>query len=119
MKNLIVLLTAFWFILPQVSNAHGDHEHIEPQIITENVAILLAQRTTTSMTKKNAGLGFGQLGESWASIPTEKMSVHKKDYGYYVVAVPNSEESQTLYVLMTDTGRVYDANMTGEFKGVR
>ena len=119
MKNIIAILTAFGLLLPQIGNAHGDHEHIEPQIITENVAISLAQRTTNSMTKKDAGLGFGQLSESWTSIPTEDMSVHKKGYGYYVVAVPNTTESKTLYVLMTDTGRVYDANMTGEFEGIK
>jgi hypothetical protein len=35
-----------------------------------------------------------------------------------IISIFNAEEKRTLYVLMSEEGRVYDANFTGEFKGL-
>ena len=121
MKTIIFAVVGFVLLQPHYVKAHGDHDshgYQEPIVISENVAIIIAQRATTSMTKKDAGLGFGQLSESWAAIAKEDASVFQKGNGYYVVAIAKKQEESTLYMLMSDRGEVYDANLTGKFDGI-
>jgi hypothetical protein len=118
MKLLLALLFSCTFFISQHAAAHGDHEYQEPRLISEPVALIIAQRATTSMTRKDAGLGFGQLQQSWSAVPKDDMAIHKKGSGYYVVSVFNKGEEKTLYVLMSQVGEVYDANLTGEFDGI-
>ena len=102
----------------QTAAAHGDHDYQQPRVISENVAFIVAQRATTSMSRKDAGLGFGQLSESWSMVPKENLAMHKRGTGYYVVSVLNKNEEKTLYILMSESGEVYDANLIGEFDGI-
>ncbi|MFQ3244459.1 MAG: putative carbohydrate-binding protein with CBM5 and CBM33 domain [Arenicella sp.] len=118
MKILRPFLLASLFFATQTADAHGDHEHQEPRAISESVALIIAQRATTSMSKKDAGLGFGQLNDSWSERPKIDLSMHKQGKGYYVVSVLNSNEEKTVYVLMSNFGEVYDANFIGEFNGI-
>ena len=118
MKILNCLLFSATLFISQYAMAHGDHEHREPRVISESVALIVAQRATTSMSRKDAGLGFGQLPESWSTIPKEDLAMHKNGNGYYVVSVFNKDEETTLYILMSNLGEVYDANLTGEFDGI-
>jgi hypothetical protein len=118
MKILIPFLFASLFFATQPADAHGDHEYEQPQVISESVAFIIAQRATTSMSKKDAGLGFGQLNDSWSELPKKDLSMHKQGKGYYVVSVLNRKEEKTVYVLMSHFGEVFDANLIGEFVGI-
>jgi hypothetical protein len=118
MKILISVLFASLFFATQHVDAHGDHEYQQPQVISETVALIIAQRATASMSKKDAGLGFGQLNESWSEVPSDDLSMHKQGKGYFVVSVLNRKEGKTVYVLMSHFGEVFDANLVGEFVGI-
>ena len=118
MKNLLLFLFSAAIFISHYAAAHGDHEYQPPRLVSDAVALIIAQRATTSMTQKDTGLGFGQLEESWSTIPRDDLAVHKKGSGYYVISVLNESEQRTLYVLMSDGGEVYDANLTGEFDGI-
>ncbi len=118
MKKLIFALSGFLLLQPHFAEAHGDHDYREPRIVSESIATIIAQRATTSMTKKDVGLGFGQLSQSWTDVAKDDLSVFKKGSDYYVISVPNKEEEKTLYVLMSDRGEVYDANLSGDFHGI-
>ena len=98
--------------------AHEDHGYQQPRVISESVALIVAQRASASMSRKDAGLGFGQLSESWSSVAKENLALFKKGTGYYIVSVLNPTEKKTLYVLMSESGKVYDANFAGEFDGI-
>ena len=120
MKTLAsTILFSITLFLTQLAVAHGEHEYQEPVVIPESVALIVAQRATTSMSKKDSGLGFGQLSESWSAVPKEDLAIYKKGVGYYVVSVLNQNEGKTLYLLMADNGEVYDANLIGEFEGIK
>lgn len=119
MKALCSILFSITLLLTQYAAAHGEHEYQEPLVISESVALIVAQRATSSMSRKDAGLGFGKLSESWSTVPKESLSVYKKGTGYYVVSVLNQNEDKTLYILMADNGEVYDANLIGEFEGIK
>jgi hypothetical protein len=94
--------------------AHSDHGPI-----SESAAQSLALDVATNLTTRDAGLGFGQLPITWASVPAENIAITKKGKGYYIILVLNESEKKTLYVLISDVGEVYDANFTGEFEGVK
>lgn len=104
--------------MPVYAAAHGDHDSQQPRVISDTVALIVAQRAAKSMSRKDAGLGFGKLSESWSNVPREDLTMYKQGIGYYVASVLNKNEEKTLFVLMSDSGEVYDANFTGEFSGI-
>jgi len=116
MKVLLVALTLLTLSLSQTLFAHSDHSH-GPISITE--AQSLAMDVAKNLSSRDAGLGFGQLAKSWQSILSKDVAIHKKGEGYYIVSVMNESEKKTLYVLMSDSGEVYDANLTGIFEGIK
>ncbi|MFT5137300.1 MAG: hypothetical protein ACI8XV_002340 [Arenicella sp.] len=118
MKILVSLLFSLLLSITQYATAHGDHEHQEPRVISDAVALIVAQRAVTSMSRKDAGLGFGQLSDSWSTVAKQDMAIYKKGTGYYVASVLNKNEAKTLFLLMSDSGEVYDANFSGQFDGI-
>lgn len=118
MKTLLSMLLSITLFASQHAAGHGDHEYEAPRVISESVALIVAQRATTSMSRKDAGLGFGQLHQSWSEVPPADLVMAKMGKGYYVVSVLNKIEQKTLFILMSDRGEVYDANLSGEFEGI-
>ena len=96
--------------------AHGDHQH---GVISESTAQTIALEVISNLSSRDAGLGFGQLPETWASMSLKNIAISNKGKGYYIVSVRNEMENNTLYILMSDGGDVYDANFNGEFEGVK
>jgi len=45
--------------------------------------------------------------------------IYTKGTGYIVVSVLNESEKKTLYILMSESGEVFDANFTGKFDGIK
>jgi hypothetical protein len=110
MKKLAALLLTSVLGTTQLAMAHDDHEH---SYITEPAALVVAQKTLTQLTEKDAGLGFGKLPASWTDVPAKNVKLHKNGDGYYI-------EGKTLYVLLSsEDGAVYDANFTGEFQKLK
>jgi hypothetical protein len=92
----------------------GSHGPISPE-----KAQVVATKVANQFTQNDAGLGFGKLALNWLDLPAEQSSIHKEGKGYYIVKLDNSDENKSLYVLMSITGEVYDANFTGEFKDLK
>ena len=113
MKNIACLLLTGLLISAPVL-AHEFHAHVSDQS-----APSVGLKTAADLSKKDAGLGFGQLPSSWSEVPVQNAKLHKKGKGYFIVAVTNDKEKKTLYVLMSDEGKAYDANFTGEFKDLK
>lgn len=115
MKIVIALLLSVLFLGNQLTFAHSDHGS---DLITETQAIEISAEVATGLSARDAGLGFGKLPASWASIPKEKITIYMKGNGYYIVAVENIGKKKLLYILMSSSGEVYDANFSGTFKGI-
>lgn len=117
MKKIASIVLVSLLTCTQQVMAHDDHEHT---YITESAAVVVAQKTVVTLTQKDAGLGFGKLPASWATLPAEKVKLHKNGTGYYIVSAQNDAEAKTFYVLLSsENGEVYDANFTGEFKDLK
>lgn len=115
MKTGISLIFSLVLLTSQQVFAHGSHGH-EP--VTEEQVLSRAAVAAKRLSLKDVGLEIGKLPTSWASITKEHVSMYKKGEGYYIVAVMNSGEKKTLYILMSSDGGAYDANFTGAFEGV-
>jgi hypothetical protein len=87
--------------------------------ISAEKAQVIATKVANQFTASDPGLGFGKLPQSWLDIPAAQISLHKKGKGYYIIKLDNSEEKKSLFVLMAISGEVYDANFSGEFKGLK
>ncbi|MFT7673175.1 MAG: hypothetical protein ACI845_001585 [Gammaproteobacteria bacterium] len=115
MKIFSIFFILLTLIVSQPLFAHSEHGHGP---ISESTALTLALDVANYLSSQDAGLGFGQLPKTWASIPVKNISISKKGKGYYIVSVNNEKENNTLHILMSDGGDVYDANFTGEFEGI-
>ena len=114
-KNIIFLISLLVMAHSQTLFAHGGGHGP----ISEKRAIDVATFTVNQFVQFDAGLGFGKLNKSWNAIPTAEKRIHRKGDGYYIVSSINKNEGKTLYVLMSIGGEVYDANFSGEFKGLK
>ena len=111
-----LLITLLLLLTSSLSFSHSDHSDGP---INENKAFVIAKSVTHQFTQNDPGLGFGLLSESWRQLESSDYKMYKKGAGYYIVSVTNNLEKRSLYVLMAENGEVYDANFTGEFKGIK
>jgi hypothetical protein len=113
-KKLLISLFLLVGISVSGATAHpGGHA-----AINDNQAIALALYVADQLTEFDAGLGFGQLDGSWSNLPEDASTIHVRGAGYYVISVENTYERATLFVLMSESGEVYDANFDGVFEGL-
>ena len=114
MKQLIILALLSTLFSVQQASAHGSHKPI-----SEQAALEIGVEVSHQMISSDAGLGFGKLAQSWNSVIIgEDVKLHQRGNGYYIVSVVNSAEKKTLYVLMSNSGEVFDANFSGGFEGL-
>lgn len=113
----ILKLSLFTLLLqPLLVFGHADHEHEhESHPITAKQAQSNGLKVAKVFSDIDAELGFGKLPASWSELTSAQSTLHASGAGYYIVAVENKAEGKTLYVLMSNTGDLYDANFTGEF----
>jgi hypothetical protein len=116
MKTFVSIFATLLLLTSQFVYSHSDHAHGP---ISEVQAQALAASVASQLSTQDAGLGIGKLPASWAEIAQENVSMHKKGNGYYIVAINNTSENKTLFVLLSNTGKVYDANFTGTFKDLK
>lgn len=95
--------------------SHGSHA---PTSVSKEAAFAIAEDVAEQFTAEDPGLGFGQLAETWNALPDNAIKMHVRNEAYYIIALKNAQENRTLYILMSAGGEVYDANFTGEFKGL-
>ena len=94
--------------------AHGSHGAPISDEKAKTVAVSVAHH----FAGKDPQLGFGKLSESWAKVTEAQSQIAKKRDGYLILQLTNPESDKTLYVLMDNSGEVYDANLTGDFDGL-
>ena len=86
--------------------------------VTEQKALTIATQIVQGFANIDPQLGFGKVPASWANVGDEAATIFKSGDGYRIVKVVNPNEESALYILMSDEGEVYDANISGKFEGV-
>ncbi|MFO7647624.1 DUF6488 family protein, partial [Halomonas campaniensis] len=92
----------------------GGHGPVSPEKATA-----IALDAARQFSDFDPGLGFGKLEGSWKTLTKEAAKIKIKGDGYYIASVANKAEGKILYVLMSASGSVYDANFTGELPKVK
>ena len=59
------------------------------------------------------------LDESWLKIPEAAKSISKKGTGYAILKFENKSLKKSVYLLLSSAGEIFDANFSGEFKGLK
>ena len=115
MKTISIVLSSMLLI------AHTAQVHAHPGghgPVSDERALQLATLAAINLSASDMGLGFGQLDNSWAFLPEEAKKIHVRKEDYVIVSLFHEKEDRTLYVLMTTTGDVLDANFSGDFPGL-
>lgn len=110
MLKTVVLAIAFaaWGLSASAhSQGHGT--------LDENAIRIAATKVAAFLVNNDVGKEWGLLTQSWGLIPVEQTKILAKVDSYFVVAVENLEENETLYILIEDSGEVLDVNFTGTF----
>ena len=115
MKKLISLFALLFMLQAQNALAHGGGHGP----ISQFKAVTIALDAVDQFTTFDSGLGFGKLDSSWKGLSRDTATIVTKGQGYYIVSVANKAEGKTMYVLMSASGDIYDANFTGEFPKVK
>lgn len=114
-KKLVSVVALLMMLQAQNAIAHsGGHGPIPPEM-----AKVIALDAAGQFTSFDAGLGFGQLSSGWKELGEETANIKTKGNGYYIVSVENKAEGKTLYLLISASGEIYDANFSGEFPKVK
>lgn len=114
MKFLFTFATTFSLLLTScLAFSHGDDDHAHT--IQSVEARRIALQTAKTFVTTDPNLGFGKLAASWNDLKMSKTKLHEDGDGYFIVTVNNEAELKTLYVLISKTGDVYDANFEGTF----
>jgi hypothetical protein len=109
------LLVAFMsIVISHSALSHGSHGSI-----TEEKALSIATEVVNGFAGTDPQLGFGVVAKSWAGVRVDAASIHKRGQGYYIIKILNAQAGSPLYLLMDAGGEVYDANLIGEFSGVK
>ena len=115
MKKLISLFALLVMLQAPSVLAHGGGHGP----ISQFKAVTITLDAADQFTANDPGLGFGKLDSSWKGLSRDTSKVVTKGQGYYIVSVENKAEGKTMYVLMSASGDIYDANFTGEFPKVK
>lgn len=114
-KLLASTVLAVSLLVSQTTYGHEGGHAAPPPAITEDAALKTASKEVKALITEGKTIEGQQLNKSWEKL-TPKLS--KKGEGYYVVALENPAEKKTLYVLLADYGKFWDANFSGKFEGL-
>jgi hypothetical protein len=104
---------------PGHDHAHGhSHSHKVRKKLDEAGAIKAASKGVGIIIEQKHSVEGEELDADWGKVPEGAKTVSQKGKGFYIVKFEKSDASKSLYVLMSDSGVVYDTNYSGEFKGV-
>lgn len=113
LKNILFAISLLF--VTQLAQAHGGgHGPVD-----ETQAMTIAVKIVRQFVEHDPGLGFGKLDASWNQVTASNARLHKKGDGYYIFALTNDTDKKSFFVLMSIEGEVYDANLTGNFPGLK
>lgn len=95
---------------------HG-HAHEEAKTINESEAIATASKALPQLIEQSHEVDGLPLDQSWSDF-AQTGAIYKKGNGYFIVSFVGNDK-QTLYLLISDSGELYDANFSGEFEGLK
>ena len=114
MKKVAVIGLLLSLFCSQLLYAHGGgHAPISSQ-----KALEIGATIAKGFANIDPQLGFGKMPANWGQVKVDSASIYQQGKGYFIVRVANSQDPRLLYVLISEEGEVFDANLSGKFEGV-
>lgn len=114
MNRVAVIGFLLSLFFSQLLFAHGSgHEPISQQ-----KALGIGVSIARGFADIDPQLGFGKMPANWGLVKINSASIHQRGKGYFIVRVANPHDPNVLYILISDDGEVYDANLSGNFEGL-
>lgn len=112
MKALITLVLASTLVFTSSAFAHGDgHGKVD-----EKKLIQAAQTLTKTLTFKDKGMSVGKLDSSWNKVAKEKFKIVEESDESILVKATNAKNHQTLYFVVSKSGKVLEVKEEKVFK---
>ena len=114
-KSLALCCLALSILMPQTAWGHADHG----APLNDEQAIEKAVEYTKLIVAKPKlaeELALGTIDSSWQDVSETRIS--KKGLRYFIVALHNTSQKKTLYVLLDSFGGFNGANYSGTFEGL-
>ena len=120
MKRLFILL-AFVASCAASQSAFAHSEGHGPEVtMTASEIIPTATDHVKSLVDQQIQIeGIGKLDAKWLSVPEFKKKVVRSVRGYHVVGFADATGEQTLFLLMSRAGDLYNVNFSGNFKEIK
>lgn len=87
--------------------------------IDDKGTIAAASKAVDAIIKQKQPVEGAALDAAWSATADANKKISKKGNGYYVVSFDNKAAGKTLYVLLSHSGELYDANYSGKFEGLK
>ena len=103
-------------------HTHGGstHSHSEAAAkLDEEGAISVATKALAAIIENKQPVEGTPLDAAWGNTAIADKKISKKGNGYYIVSFDIKGAGRTLYVLLSDTGEIFDANYSGKFKDLK
>jgi Family of unknown function (DUF6488) len=118
----ISFVAIFALLMTAATNLYAGpgHSHDLPERakIDDQGAIAAASKYVPLMIARKTPVEGAELDAEWGTTADENKAISKKGQGYYVVSFNNPAKGKMLYLLLSDTGELYNANFTGTFIGL-
>ncbi len=118
LRKVIFYMSVCCFAATMMVNsayAHGDGGH-GATIKAEEVVDLASRYVTTIVTDKKEIEGK-PLAESWLKVAAADKAIDRQGSWYFVVKMLNKSEKQTMYMMISKKGKLYQVNFNGTFEG--
>lgn len=114
-KSILTLL-AILFCLPQLTFAHGGGHG---PVLSEKEVMAAATDGVYGLVKEGTEVENTKLDKSWQDVPASDKKLVAKGQGYYIFGFNNQKQNKILYLLVSPSGELYDANFSGKFEGIK
>lgn len=109
-----IFLSVVLLSFPTIPMAHiGGHGQIN---LNEVDVIPRASKHVATLIERGIEIKeIGKLDEKWKNVDPSQKVAKKWNVYYYVVSFTLPEDKETLYLLLSMSGALYDVNFTGNF----
>lgn len=118
----VFLALVFIFSVGNASVALADgpkfQKSFKAKPLDDKGAIVAAGQAVKNLRHQGLPVEGLVLEADWEQIGDSEKKLNKKGPGYFIVSINNVSLKKKLYVLLSETGDLYDANYNGQFKGV-
>lgn len=118
-KSFTLFLLLASLMTASIAQAHSEGHGPAPAMAQTDI-IPTATLHVQSLVDQQVPVGqTGKLDKKWLNVPASNKKIVRSSQGYHVVGFSEPKGKQTLFLLMAESGDLYDVNFSGKFGTIR